>query len=153
MMAFCAVLALICLISSFLQVFSRYILGSSFTWTDECSRYCYIWLDLLGSAVLVYRGGHAAVDLFSKKIGGVSKKIYDTLVYLFLGYVGVIFAVFGYKLSTVTFAQTSPALKLSMGLVYGVLPVSGVLIGFFVINRILNVWLIAKETEEGGTAG
>jgi len=147
-MAICAALALVLLISSFLQVFSRYVIGSAITWTDECARYCYIWLDILGAAVLVYRGGHAVVDLLSKKLKGPARKVYDTFCFIVLGYMGVIFAVFGYRLCQVTISQTSPALKLPMGLVYGVLPISGILIGFFTVNRVLNLWIQADNKEE-----
>ena len=148
-MALCAVLALVLLISSFLQVFSRYVIGNAITWTDECARYCYIWLDILGAAVLVYQGGHAVVDILSKKLKGLAKKIHDTFCYVVLGYMGVIFAAFGYKLCQVTIAQKSPALKLPMGLVYGVLPICGVLIGLFTVNRVLNLWIQSKHEEEG----
>lgn len=145
-MAICMTLAVIMLCCSALQVFSRYILGSSITWTEECARYCFIWLDMLGAAILVYMGGHAAVDLISTKFRGIGKKIYQTALYIGMGYVGAIFAIFGLQLAQVTFRQTSPSLKLPMGIVYGVLPVCGVLICLFTVNRAINVWMRKEQT-------
>lgn len=144
--AFCSVLAVVMLCCSALQVFSRYFLGNSFTWTEESARYCFIWLDMLGVAALVYKGGHATVDLFSHKLHGNVKKVYQTLIYCAIFYVAVIIARYGLELSKITFKQTSSSLKLPMGVVYGVVPISGILIVFFVVNRIINLWLAQKET-------
>jgi len=34
------------------QVFSRYLLGTSFTWTEEFARFALIWMTILGAAYL-----------------------------------------------------------------------------------------------------
>ena len=34
------------------QVFSRYLLGRSFTWTEEFARFSLIWMTVLGAAYL-----------------------------------------------------------------------------------------------------
>lgn len=52
----CSLLMVILLCCSALQVTSRYVFGSSITWTEEAARYCFIWLDMLGASVLVYQG-------------------------------------------------------------------------------------------------
>lgn len=140
LLAICSALMVIMLCCSALQVFSRYVLGSSFTWTEETARYCFIWMDMLGAAVLVYKGGHAVVDLFSHKLKGPVKKVYQTVVDLAVFYVGVIFIRYGYALSRQTFRQTSSSLKLPMGLVYGVIPVCGVLVCAFTVNLVINIW-------------
>lgn len=149
LLAICSGLMAAILCCSALQVFSRYVLGSSFTWTEETARYCFIWLDMLGAAVLTYKGGHAAVDLFSHRLRGTVKKVYQTAVYFAVLYVGVIFVRYGSALSRQTFRQTSPSLKLPMGLVYGVIPACGVLVCVFAVNLAVNVW-IGRSEESGG---
>lgn len=144
----CSILLVVMLCCSALQVFSRYFLGNSFTWTEESARYCFIWLDMLGAAVLVYKGGHATVDLFSHKLHGTGKKVYQTVIYFAVFYVAVIFIRYGLELSKLTFKQTSSSLKLPMGLVYGIIPVCGVMICLFVINLVLNLWLDKKQDEK-----
>ena len=39
MIAVCIVLVILMIVASGLQVFSRYVLNSTFSWTDECARY------------------------------------------------------------------------------------------------------------------
>ena len=147
--AVCCVLMTVILCCSALQVVSRYVFGSSVTWTEEAARYSFIWLDMLGAAILTYKGGHAVVDLFSHKLSPKLKKIYQTLISFAVLYVGVILAQYGYQLSMMTFKQTSSSLKLPMGLVYGVLPLCGVFVCFFTVNMMLNIWLNKTDDKKG----
>lgn len=98
LMAICCVLMTLILCCSALQVVSRYAFGSSITWTEEAARYSFIWLDMLGAAVLTYKGGHAVVDLFSHKLSPKVKRAYQTIIYLAVFYVGAILARYGIQL-------------------------------------------------------
>jgi len=149
MLAVSELLLVILLCSSSLQVFSRYFMTNTVTWTEECSRYCFIWLDMLGAAILVYKGGHAMVDIIVSKFHGTVGKIYNTCIYIAMGYAAAILALFGLQLSQATMRQTSSSLHLPMGLVYGAVPLSGALICLFVVNRVLDLWLGGHE-EKGG---
>ena len=144
----CSLLMVILLCCSALQVTSRYVFGSSITWTEEAARYCFIWLDMLGASVLVYKGGHAVVDLLVHKLHGTARKIYETAVHVLVAYAGIILARFGAALSSLTFRQTSPSLKLPMGAVYGAMSICGVLVVIFTVNQLIHVWTGQKVTEE-----
>lgn len=148
--AICCVLMTVILCCSALQVVSRYVFGSSVTWTEEAARYSFIWLDMLGASILTYKGGHAVVDLFSHKLSPKFKKLYQSFVLIAVMYVGVILAQYGYQLSKMTFKQTSSSLKLPMGLVYGVLPLCGVFVCLFTVNMIINIWIDKTDVEKGG---
>jgi TRAP-type C4-dicarboxylate transport system permease small subunit len=51
-----------------MAVFMRYVLGTSFSWTEEVPRYLLIWISFLGAAVGVQRGEHIAFDLLYKSL-------------------------------------------------------------------------------------
>lgn len=150
LMAVCCVLMTLILCCSALQVISRYAFGSSITWTEEAARYSFIWLDMLGAAILTYKGGHAVVDLFSHKLSPRAKQVYQTAIYLAVFYVGVILTRYGIQLSQATFKQTSASLKLPMGLVYGVMPLCGIFVCFFTVNLVLNLWVKHTDEQKGG---
>ena len=139
MIAVCIVLVILMIVASGLQVFSRYVLNSTFSWTDECARYCFLWFNLIGSGCLVKSKGHAIVDLFSGKLKGNTKRIYNLAIHLLIFYMGIILAKYGLALCKVTMRQTSTALKLPIGLVYGALPVLGMLI---LIYEVEAIWCI-----------
>ena len=92
MIAVCIVLVILMIVASGLQVFSRYVLNSTFSWTDECARYCFLWFNLIGSGCLVKSKGHAIVDLFSGKLKGNTKRIYNLAIHLLIFYMGIIHA-------------------------------------------------------------
>ena len=49
------------------QVIFRYVLRSPLSWTEQTSRYMFIWMMMLGAAVLFYRDGTVAFDLMYMK--------------------------------------------------------------------------------------
>jgi len=59
----CAVLFSLMVILGFMQVFGRYVLNNSPTWTEEVIRFAAIWLTLIGSALTIRSDGHVSVDI------------------------------------------------------------------------------------------
>ncbi|RKJ50205.1 TRAP transporter small permease [bacterium 1XD42-54] len=146
---FCMVLLVLMTTASAMQVITRYILNNTLSWTDECARYCFIWLNLIGAGCLVYSGGHAIVDLFSKKLKGNVKKVYTFLINAGIAYIGLVLLRYGFALCQATMKQKSTAMKIPMGLIYSVVPVCGVLIIIFEISILAHIFL-DKDAEKGG---
>jgi len=128
----CAFLMLVMASVVTAQVVSRYVFGDPFTWTEELARYVFVWLSMLGMAIGVKYGAHIALDLLEKKLRGVSWKILIAVNQLLILAFGVFLTYSGFKLMQVGTRQTSPSLSLPMEWVYVVIPVSGLLIIFFV---------------------
>src|ERR1041385_8500762 len=49
----------------FLQVFTRYVLNDSLSWTEEIARYGLMWVVFIGGIMLTRRNTHIAVELLS----------------------------------------------------------------------------------------
>jgi TRAP-type C4-dicarboxylate transport system permease small subunit len=108
------------------NVFTRYVLRFSLTWSAELARYCMVWAAFPAIAVLANRNQHLAVDLLQKSLRGVSKRILQAAA---LVGSAVLFAVqTAYGLSFVLQArgQVAPSIQaLPMSVVYAVIPISG----------------------------
>ena len=52
------------------QVFTRYVLGSSLSGTEELGRYCFIWMTMLGASICVSSDSHAAVTILNDHLKG-----------------------------------------------------------------------------------
>ena len=50
-----------------LQVFTRYVLHDSLTWTEEIGRYLMIWICFLGSAMALKYGEHISVTFIEER--------------------------------------------------------------------------------------
>jgi TRAP-type C4-dicarboxylate transport system permease small subunit len=49
--------------SVLIQIFFRYVLQSPITWTEEASRYSFIWVVLLGAAFAVRKKEHVVMEV------------------------------------------------------------------------------------------
>ena len=88
------------------------------------------------------------MEMLLHKLHGTARKIYEPTDHVVVTYGGIILARFGAALSSLTFRQTSPSLKLPMGAVYGVMSICGVLVVIFTVNQLIHVWTGQKVTEE-----
>lgn len=116
------------------QVFTRYFTSNPSSFTDELSRYFMIWLGILGAAYVAGRSQHIAIDLLPKKFSSTVQSFLNSLVRWFV----IAFALFGLviggsNLVYITFVlnQYSPSLQIPLGVVYLIIPISGLLIIFY----------------------
>lgn len=109
--------------SLFYQIIMRYIFKNANVWTEELTRYLFIWLTMIGSAVAYRNGRHMDVDYFvglmSKKIKSINFVVCNALLLSFLG------TVFyqGIKLVGVTHKQLSSGMRIPMSYIYLAIPV------------------------------
>lgn len=113
------------------QVFSRYVLRSPSSWTDELATLLIIWVAMTGSSIAFIRHHHLGVDFLTSRLSPPSRNFCEILVQLLTAiFAGAVLILGGFKLVMLTLNtdQLSPALGIRMGLVYSVLPLSGVAI-------------------------
>ena len=123
------------------QVFSRYVLGTPSSFTDELARFLMIWIGVLGAAYVAGRNGHVAIDVLARRGSSKNQKRLKQVVRIAI----VLFCLFamvvgGFRLVYVTYVleQYSPALGLPLAVVYLVIPISGLLIIYYKISDILT---------------
>ena len=125
------------------QVLSRYILGTSFTWTEEFARFSLIWMTIVGAAYLNAKREHLSMDFLYQKFSASNKKIasilIEVLIFLFAAIVMVIGG-FNLVYTTLHLEQLSGTLRIPLGYVYAILPISGLLIMCFSIYHISNIY-------------
>lgn len=124
------------------QVFSRFILASPSSFTEELSRFLLIWIGMLGAAYAYYTRAHLGLDLFVNKLHATKKRITRVVIEVMVLIFALTILVFGGSslvLMTLELKQSSAALEIQMGLVYLVVPISGSLITMYCANNLLNL--------------
>lgn len=124
------------------QVASRFILNSPSDFTDELAGFQLIWVGLLGAAYGTGQNLHLAIDLLPDKLKGAKKKMLQYFINLcILSFALSVMVIGGIRLVYLTFIleQFSSALQLSMGYVYLVLPLSGVIIVFYCVLEFFQI--------------
>lgn len=123
------------------QVFTRYVLGAPSSYTEELARYLLIWVSLLGGAYAAGQRMHLAIDVVTSRLADVSRARADTAIHVaVLLFAFAAMVVGGVRLVYLSFAleQMSAALRLSLGYVYLVVPISGLLIMFYTTGFLLD---------------
>lgn len=124
------------------QVFSRYVLSSPSSFTDELAGYLLIWVSLLGAAYVTGRKEHLAIDIMLRKAQPArQKKIMLAIEVIILLFATTVMVVGGVWLMYTRFVLEvkSAALQLPLGFVYIVLPLSGLIICYYSIYHIVEL--------------
>ena len=120
-------------------VFTRYVLGSQASWSEELARFLLIWIGLLGTAYVSGKKMHLAIDLLSEKLNPAGQNILQkSIAGLIFMFAFCVMVIGGGRLIYIVgkLGQHSPALNIPMQLVYMVIPLSGILIMLYKSNDI-----------------
>ncbi len=124
------------------QVFSRYVLNTSFSFTEEFARFALIWLSILGAAYLNAKREHLSMDFLYQKFSLKNQKKVSILIELFILLFALIVMVIGglnLVYTTLHLEQLSGTLRIPLGYIYAILPFSGLLIMYFSVYHIKNL--------------
>ena len=146
----CAVFLFVLIVTVFIQVFGRYVLGTSTPWSEETAIYCFIWMVLFGSALGVRDHSHLVADIMPDTMGAFLDKLVPTLTYIVIIILGLFFARYGYQYAILGLTRYSDTMGFPMFYIYISLPVSGVAMVLFVTERLIGTWtgLGASTLEE-----
>ncbi len=135
MIAFMLVATLVAVI----QVIARYVFNNSLFWSEELILYTLISMSFLACSMGVRYAAHISVEvlplLAGPRLAGVLRFIATVL--------GVVFALsliyYGGRLfiNTTAMGQLSPAMRIPVGYVYGIIPLSGL----FMLMR--YIWIFS----------
>ena len=124
------------------QVFSRYLLSSPSSFTDELAGFLLIWVGVLGAAYVAGRKEHLAIDILIQKSPPARQRLLLYLIHslIFLFALSVMVTGGAVLMYTRFVLQVkSAALQLPLGYVYIVLPISGLIIMYYEVLHIINL--------------
>lgn len=123
------------------QVFSRYVMNSPSSVTEELSRYLFIWIGILGAAYAAGQQTHIAIDILHPKLSDMNRmrlRIFINILIIFFSL--TVLVIGGANLVYVNYdlGQYSAALNVPVSFVYFVVPLSGILVIFYKVNEIIH---------------
>ena len=149
----CTYTFLLVVVLIFVQVVGRYVFGNAPTWSEELSRYLYVWECWLGVSLTQRENRHIQltflIDAFPKKVRHIS----DIVAWVLTVGTACILAYYGFELVAFVIQQgnLSPSLHLPMWIFYLCLPIGCVA---FILRKIGEIIMMfhkgdAELTEEG----
>ena len=111
-------LILLMVIVGGMQIFNRFALNSSLSWSEELLRYAHIWLVFLAIPVAYRRGAHIGMNMLVDRFpAGVQVALKLLSEFLWLGF-GTCVAYYAWVITGVARNQTSSGLGITMDWVY-----------------------------------
>lgn len=144
--AICIVLFVALVLIVTWQVLTRQVLNNSAPWTEEAARYTFVVLAIFSAALVFGDRGHIAVEMLVEKFSRGGQKLMVLVVeFVVMFFIGSVFVFGGWLLAQNARNQTLSAIPLTFGQVYMVMPIAGVIILFFSLTRIVNVFAGAED--------
>lgn len=136
--------AVICLVGIIgvvlFQVIARYALPKAPVWTEELSRFLFIFSIVFASATVIIKGRHVNLELFHHRLSKKGSLICNLVFNFLLTSFSIIIIPFAWKYTQVGNRQTSPAMGVNMSLIF-----SSTVI-FFGLVAICTVLLILRDS-------
>lgn len=131
------------------QVITRYFLKSPNAYTEQICKYMFIWLVLLASAYVFGKKEHMSIVFLREKFTGSAAVkvniIIELIVIIFA--IGVL-VIGGFNNTLLTMSQSDSVLPITIGMIYVMLPISGLLTVMYSICNIMDILNGKLEKED-----
>lgn len=134
--AVAVVFAAMCLVG-LLQVFNRFVLNQSLSWSEEFQIYCHVWIVFLSIPLAYRHGAHMSMDYLKRVLPRGVAKGFDFFIELLWIWFAVSLAWLAWRVSEVAKLQSSPGLELPMNYVYYSMVAGGAYLLLVVLRRII----------------
>ncbi len=116
-----------------LQVLMRYLFAAPNPWSEELSRFAFIWVSLLGASLAVEHRAHFGFDQVTKKLAPRVRRTVERFAWAVVLAFSLVLITTGIALMDLTLGERSAALNLPVALVYAAAPVSGLLMAIHLL--------------------
>lgn len=120
------------------QVFGRYVLNSTPSWSEQASLALMIWYVSLAAAAGVREGFHIRIVALENAVGAKTRLWMRIASKIIVGVCGIAMLVWGGQLVVKTWSHVIPSLGIPRGLAYLGLPIAGALMALFSLERIFE---------------
>ena len=132
-----------------LQIISRYTaLIPAWIWTEELSRFLFIWMIMLGAMIAVREGTHFVVDVWPE-MAPKPTAILQIVANVFVLAFALVFVWWGVEFVRFGWDQTSELADLPMTYIFIAWPVTGVVWAIFLVESFVQSWRMLRSLGVG----
>ncbi|MEI8671213.1 TRAP transporter small permease [Vibrio sp. SA48] len=110
------------------QIVSRYFLSVAIPWTEELSRWLYIYIVFVGASEAVSRRDHIAVDIVPNRLSNNANLILDFLIHSVFSVTSVFITYWGYLFAERMDRLGSVTMDIQMSVLYAAIPLGFILV-------------------------
>lgn len=147
----CAVIFAAMVVIGSYQIITRFIFKSPSTVSEELLTYSFTWMALLASAYVFGKRDHMRMGFMADKAGPGGQKVLSIISEVLVMLLAASVMIYGgVTIMDLTMTQSTASLGIPMGVVYTIIPISGVLIVLYTVLNLADLLTGAKpnQTEE-----
>ena len=118
------------------QVFSRFVLNATPSWSEEVQIFGHIWLVFLAVPIAYRRGAHITVEAIRRALSLALNRALDLLIELLWVGFAIATAYYSYRVSLVTRNSVSPGLEIPMSYPYYGMILGSAYLALVVVRRL-----------------
>lgn len=129
----------------FAQVVCRYVFNNPLYWSEECARYCFVYIVFCGGAWAGKEFAHLGVDYLVSKFSPSMQLVVEIFIdVLILGFSAVIIVISLITIPKIA-TQLSPAMNLPMCYPYAAIPIGfSFLLYYYILHLIDHIRTLSK---------
>ena len=146
-----ASMLIVMVLTLFAQIIARYVFSASFTWSEELSRYLFVWLVFIGLGAVTLRAEHVIVDALVAQFPSRIRRLLTQFTYVALIAMNILIGLAAAAMVYTLFGlgQSSPALGIPMWIVYLSLPAGMTVASLRLIQVSVHLWRAPHEVKAG----
>lgn len=122
------------------QIVTRYFFNRPSTVSEELLTYSFTWMALLASAYVFGKRDHMRMGFLADKLTGTGRKYLEVAIDLLtFVFAAVVMVYGGIAITKLTMIQTTASLRIPMGYIYIIVPMTGILIMVFSFINALDM--------------
>lgn len=139
-------LMLVATVVAIIQVIARYVFNNSLFWSEETVLYSLIMMSFLTCSMGVRYAAHICVEVLPLMVGPFLQKVLQILANILGLMFALVLVYYGTRLAinTLNMNQLSPAMRIPVGYIYMVIPISGV---FMFLRYLWILWCLIRGKE------
>lgn len=129
----------------FLNVVLRYSFNTSFTMTEELSRFLFIWVIFLGAILAFMEDSHVNVAILAEKLSVKGRRLLNLLINLMMLVCCYLIFIGSYQQMLINWHNLSPISSIPTGISFlASVIMSGFIGGLILVRVILNTTVLVK---------
>ena len=146
----CIVLFAIMVIVGTYQIVTRFVFNSPSTVSEELLTYTFAWMAMFATAYVFGKRDHMKMTFVVDKLSSEKRKVLDIAIEVLIIVFAAVLIYGGFTIMDLTMTQKTASLGVSMGVIYSVMPVSGILIAVYGVLNIADMCAgnYIQKTEE-----
>lgn len=138
----CVILFAVMVLVGTYQIVTRFIFNSPSTVSEELLTYTFAWMAMFATAYVFGKRDHMRMSFVVDKLKASQRRVLEIgIELLVIAFACIVMVYGGFTIMGLTMTQRTASLGVMMGVIYAVVPISGILIAIY---GILNVADLVK---------